>query len=266
MPDALAIALQQLKKNGLPVTPATEQALRNGLAKYGVATSANVLRAVTDNLLEGIRSIANPVQVMRDGVAVTEGATRSSLTGDIHQLLADFGTPQALAESLNLNFKINTAVKVSRGAGHFLTDQTDVDEYPAWELHRLYDRKVPRGFKQTKAGLVPVPDDAWDDLDGRWVRACIAANDIQALRVFQTTKRMVALKSSGVWSALGKGAGGYTDTLGNPFAPFAFNSGYGTDGVPLKECIELGLLEKGEQPARTPFDFTSLFNIQEAAA
>ncbi len=76
---------------------------------------------------------------------------------------------------------------------------------------------------------------------------------------------MIALKSSGVWQALGDGAGGYTDTLGNPFAPFAFNSGYGTDGIPYNECVKLGLLDAGDKPEGSGFDFMSLFGMEAAA-
>jgi tetratricopeptide (TPR) repeat protein len=58
---------------------------------------------------------------------------------------------------------------------------------------------------------------------------------------------MIALKSSGIWLALGDGAGGHDETLGNPFPPFAVGSGFRTEGVDRKETEELGLLEPGEE-------------------
>ena len=263
MSDELTTAIERLKRGGLQVPPAAEASLRRQLAEHGGALTQTMVDDFLQKFKDGIKSIIHPVQVLRPGETqtVTEGSTLPSLTGDLHKMLSGFEDGGAIAQMLNLNFKIDVAQKVMRGGGHFLTDQTDVDEYPAWELHRIYERAVPRGFKVgSKHSLVEVPGDAWDEEDGRWVKACGAAGDDDALRVFQQTGRMVALKSSGVWQALGDGAGGYDDTLGNPFAPFAFNSGYGTDGVPTKECVELGLLAAGEKAERTAYDFTKLFS------
>ena len=67
---------------------------------------------------------------------------------------------------------------------------------------------------------------------------------------------MVALKSSGVWLALGDGAGGYSDTLGNPFPPFAYNSGYDVDEITREDAVALGLMSEDDevQPAKTDFE------------
>ena len=54
---------------------------------------------------------------------------------------------------------------------------------------------------------------------------------------------MVALKSSPIWQALGDGAGGFRDTLGNPYPPFAFGSSYAWVHVDRLEARELGLLD-----------------------
>jgi hypothetical protein len=68
----------------------------------------------------------------------------------------------------------------------------------------------------------------------------------------------VALKSSDIWNQLGNLR---DDSLGNPYPPFAFNSGFDVDGVPLKECIELGLLDEGEKPRGSDFDWASLISL-----
>ena len=52
---------------------------------------------------------------------------------------------------------------------------------------------------------------------------------------------MVALKSSPIWQALGDGVGGFKDTLGNPYPPFAYSSGMGWTDISRRECAELGL-------------------------
>ena len=45
--------------------------------------------------------------------------------------------------------------------------------------------------------------------------------------------------------ALGEGVGGYDDSLGNAYPPFAFNSGMWTFDVGYDEAVDLGVLEEG---------------------
>lgn len=67
--------------------------------------------------------------------------------------------------------------------------------------------------------------------------------------------QMVALKASPIWRALGDGVGGFKDTLGNSYPPFAFGSSYGWREVDRVEAIELGLLSRALTVAnsRAPF-------------
>ena len=61
---------------------------------------------------------------------------------------------------------------------------------------------------------------------------------------------MIALKDSPIWEALGNGAGGFRDTLGNPYPPFAYGSGMDWIGIDRDECISLGLID-GDTPPST---------------
>lgn len=249
------LALQRDGKLPAMLTRPQLQAISRSMARYSEFIGQDAVEELTGKLLEGVESILNPKQVE----GVTKGATVSSLRGELTNLLAKFGDPQQLAGLINLDFKIETATSVAQGAQKLLRGQADVDEYPAWEFHRVYERDVPRGFRRGKGGtLIPVPDEAWDV---RWPAAAEESGDEDALRVFEETGRMIALKDSPIWQALGDGAGGYTDTLGNPFPPFAFNSGYRWDGVPRIECIELGLLESDEEPKAAKIDVHNLFAI-----
>ena len=110
-----------------------------------------------------------------------------------------------------------------------LSEQTEatVAMWPAWELTRLETRAVPR-----------------PDWDRRWAAAGLACNFEGALK-----DRFIALKSSPIWQELGNGAGGYRDTLGNPYPPFAFSSGMDWIEVDRDECIALGLIKEGEDIA-----------------
>ncbi|MGN0886658.1 MAG: hypothetical protein ACI4RT_06635 [Candidatus Spyradenecus sp.] len=67
-------------------------------------------------------------------------------------------------------------------------------------------------------------------------------------------RRMVALKSSPIWEALGNGAGGFRDTLGNPYPPFAYGSSYEWSELSRAEAQALGLLKAVENSAAHPQD------------
>ena len=111
-----------------------------------------------------------------------------------------------------------------------LAEQTDdvVYQYPAWELTRFESRAVPR-----------------PDWDRRWAAAGRSCGFEGALK-----DRLIALKNSPIWAALGNGTGGYRDTLGNPYPPFAYGSGMDWDDVDRDECIALGLVKKDEEIMR----------------
>ena len=80
----------------------------------------------------------------------------------------------------------------------------------------------------------------------RWTEAAKESGDDDALRVFQETGRMIARKDSPIWQALGDGAGGFRDTLGNPYPPFAFNSTRLVDNVWRDEAEALGFIRPTE--------------------
>ena len=107
-------------------------------------------------------------------------------------------------------------------------------EFPAWRLTRFGTRKDPRNWAE------------------RWAQAASAVGWDGVAR----NGEMVALKSSPIWEALGAGAGDHRDTLGNPFPPFAFNSGMDWESVSRDECEALGLSPDGQKPKRASLDNT----------
>lgn len=263
MTDDLNIAIERLKRGGLKVPAAAEQALSRQLDEFGSAIDANTKKQLRQKFLDGLKSINAPVQVQRAGEAltVTEGATPSSLTGAITKMLLPFDGGAAIAQMLNLPFKIDVANSVMRGAGNFLDAQLDVDEYPGWELFREFDVDVPRGFKMEKKSRVVVPDDDWP---ARWEEAGAASADDDWLPWKGDSQRGsgIALKSSDIWNQLGSLR---DDSLGNNFPPFAFNSGFRCAGVPYNECVQAGLIDDGDKADPAKIDFEKLFAIPEPA-
>lgn len=258
MPTPFDIALQQLVVGGGALPPATRAAAARSLQRYSGAVADNVMEAVLGRFFDGLKSIAAPRQEPReDGTTATVGDTPETVRANITALVQRFSNIEDLAEEMKLDFKIKVAREVTAGAGRFVADQTTVDAYPAWELRRVYERRMPRGEEPKN------PSDPWPV---RWAQAAAELPDSDAiLGIYQSTGRMIALKSSEIWQRLGDGVGGHDDALGNPFAPFAFNSGYDTGGVSRRECIELGLLRRDEQPQRSQFNWDQLIQLPEAA-
>lgn len=126
--------------------------------------------------------------------------------------------------------RLDLILKTQRGMAAScarLATQTEgvLHQWPAWELARVSERVRKRS-----------------DWHLRWAAAGSSCGFEGALQ-----DRFIALKDSPIWQALGDGAGGYRDTLMNPFPPFALNSGMGWIGVGRDECIRLGLIGEDEE-------------------
>lgn len=102
-----------------------------------------------------------------------------------------------------------------------------IADFPAWKLTRFVDSSNPR-----------------KDWPARWR----AAGDFVGWKGAVKPPgeypewSMIALKSSPIWDALGNGVGGFGDTFGLPYPPFAVDSGLAWDDVEDYECKELGLI------------------------
>lgn len=249
----LAKAVADLQKSGkLPrgLSRAQITQLARALQKYSSQVGERVIKRILDDWkskIETAQSLVAP-ETMRGPLA------------DLTPLVGS----EEIADRVRFALKISQ--EVASGAGQYLNQNLSpevVDEYPALEFKRLFARDVPRGERRgSKGALIPVPDDNWPS---RWQAAGEAVEDEDWLpwEGDAQTGRGVALKSSRIWQALGDGEGGYTDTLGNPFAPFAFNSGFMTFDVSRSETEKLGLLDKGEAAKPAQIDFSKLISFTE---
>ena len=152
--------------------------------------------------------------------------------------MAEQGTIQDLSSEGRLKLMLQTNLRMAMGYGRMIAGNSEyrLREYPAWELVRVYPRLVPRGSAESVSP-------GWYE---RWADAGASVGWVGAI-----DGPMMALKDSPIWQALGDGAGGYTDALGNPYWPFAFGSGMGWLEVPRAEVVKEGLISENEIPAKT---------------
>lgn len=145
---------------------------------------------------------------------------------------AERGTLRDLSSERRLDLMLETNRRMAANYGRMVAGNGDyaLREYPAWELVRLYERRIERGSPKS---LSP----GWMQ---RWFDAGAETGWEGAAR-----SEFAALKWSPIWQALGDGAGGYDDTLGNPYPPYAFNSGLGWREIGRREADGLGLLSGG---------------------
>ena len=142
------------------------------------------------------------------------------------------GTIKDLFSKARLDVILKTNVATARGFVRYANGMSPgaFAAFPAMRLLRIRQRKQGR---------------AWDV---RWKAAGDSVGWKGATPDFGTR---TALKDSPIWQALGEGAGGYRDGLGNPYPPFAWGSGVGVVDVSRKEAIELGLISDEELRAKT---------------
>lgn len=254
---------QMAARNVMPtsLTSAELSQVNKEIMRTTFTSAQTTLEALLDAYKKGIESIINPAQVAREGAEqmVTEGFNPASLRAFVKEYLGSIsykpaegeeGTIKDLSSDGRINLVIKTNTELAHGAGRFVqqnADQDVVDAWPGLELVRYEERAKERDWEQ------------------RWRIAAQVAGDPDAAAALELHGRMAALKSSGIWQALGDGAGGYDDVLGNPFPPFAFNSGMWTDEVDREDATKLGLLEEGEKAEPANFDLGSLFGMKEAA-
>ncbi len=241
--------LAQLQREGkLPagLSPAQLAPLEKSFAKWNGEVSQRIVQKI----------LADWQSKIQTAQSLTEPAAQRGVIYDLTKFVGN----DEIASSIRFALKISQ--EVASGAGQYLNQNLSpevLDEYPALEFKRLFDRTVPRGLKRgPKGALIMVPEDNWPS---RWAAAGAEAGDDNWLDWEGDAQggRGLALKSSGIWQALGDGAGGYDDTLGNPFPPFAFNSGFMTFDVSRKEAVNLGLIGVDEEAKPAPINLAELF-------
>lgn len=115
-----------------------------------------------------------------------------------------------LRSDARLNLILDTNVQQAQGYGSWAQGQDEaiLDQWPAQELFRAIQSRVPRDWSQR-----------WADAGGRFYGG-----------------RMIALKNDPIWSAISR--------FGLPYPPFDFNSGMDVRDIDRDEAIALGLIDR----------------------
>jgi hypothetical protein len=205
-----------------------------GSAEIRSSIASQILRqSVFSARMESARYLAQVQKVCAQvaGGGMNLAAARLELTRALRNMGHDTANAKGITDPASvrrLNLIIKTRSEMAANAARVnAQDESSVYAVPAWELLRFGQRRIPR------------------DWAARWKAAGDAVGWAGASRDYGA---MVALKSSPIWQALGDGAGGYKDTLGNPYPPFAFSSGMAWAGVERRECVKLGLISEDERP------------------
>lgn len=115
-----------------------------------------------------------------------------------------------LRSDARLNLILETNVQQAQGYGSWAQGQTEaiLDQWPAQELFRMTQSRVPRDWSQR-----------WADAGGRFFGG-----------------RMIALKNDPIWTEISR--------FGLPYPPFDFNSGMDVRDIDRDEAQQLGLIDR----------------------
>jgi hypothetical protein len=222
-------------------------------------TQIRALQAVADGvkaMLAGEGNLADAKLLLGDTLKALGYEAEKGFPGDKPDQVppATRGTLTDLASERRKTLIIDTQYKMAANAAFVAAGTEDEQrryQWPCYELVRIGRRRTPRGMARRKGGLVPKPGDDWPS---RFVAA--------GGELFDKGTRMIAAKGSDVWIKLGEGEGGYMDTLGNPYAPFAFGSGFGLREVARNECLLLGVIQPEDEIAKVPVKLATTLKAQ----
>ena len=214
-------------KDLLPTSLGSDE-LRSSIASDILRRSVFSARMESARYLARIREVCAQVSEGSINQATARARLLETLAQMGHSPL-DGGGLTNPASIRRLNLIVDTQRQMAASVSRLICQTPAVlERWPAWELTRLVGKAVPR-----------------EDWPARWRNAGESIGWEGALK-----DRFIALKTSPIWQALGDGAGGFRDTLGNPYPPFAYSSGMAWVAVDRETCERLGL--SGPEPETVP--------------
>ena len=184
--------------------------------------------------LEKIREVCSALAAGEINAAKAREGLLNVLSQIGYDTTADDGKLENPVAEKRLNLILETQRQMAASVARLSLETDDtLDMYPAWELTRADAPAMPR-----------------KDWPARWNAAGESVGWEGARKGIYYGSGVgigfVALKSSPIWAALGSGVGGYRDTLGNPYPPFAFGSYMDWVDVDRETAERLGLLRPDE--------------------
>ena len=232
----------------MPFTEALDShGIKSLLPTTGRTSSLQLLDSAIKRraIMSATVAIAEPLAKIRDSVTgILNGETdQASMRLGLKQLWEKLGYRpdpekigglQDLSSTDRINLQIETNVATARGAGWYEQgQQADVlDEFPAQELYRATS---PAGGAKAERDWA----ERWEKAGGKFYDG-----------------RMIAAKDDEVWNRLGDPSL-FPDALGNPWPPFAFNSGMRVRDVDRTEAEQLGVIEPDQQIEPQPLDLNA---------
>lgn len=217
----------------LPTTLGSEE-IRSQIAADILRRSVFSARMASESYLAQIRDVCAEVVAGKLSTAQARERLLKTLEAMGHSP-QDEGGLKNPASIRRLDLIVNTQANMAASVARVMSQTAGtLEDFPAWELTRFEGRRVPR-----------------KDWRARWTLAGQSVGWAGALPM-TSTGRMVALKSSPIWQALGDGVGGFTDSLRNPYPPFAYSSGMDWLDVDREEAERLGLKLPASQRIEVP--------------
>lgn len=248
LPDAVKILLA---KNVMPTSLDTagirelDATLRNQSFTSAQTLNPYLLQLYKDR----VAGILNPPKT--GTTPLNQGYIREEIKDFLHSIgyqpnPDEAGTLKDLSSDARINLVVKTNVEMAQGQGWWVQGQQAaiLDQWPAQELFRAEGRKVPREWV------------------ARFRRAGAATGDpIGTGWTITPDGRLIALKNHLIWQLLGS-PGLFSDGLGQPWPPFAFNSGMWVRDISRALAESFGLLKAGEA---APVPMTLAEALKEAA-
>jgi len=209
----------------------------SGLAQLSAQVRERALFSARQTRVDALATYAEQLQKLLSGT--TDRASARLELRDYYQSIGHVPENEEdltdHASGARINLVLDTNTQMAQGYGYLEAGNTDesLELYPCSELVRGEERRVTRGYKVVKGHLERDPDNSWP---ARWKAAAEQSGDTDALACLQTHRRMIARKDSPIWEALSE--------FGQPYPPFAFNSGMILQDVERDEAVKLGVIDE----------------------
>lgn len=212
-----------------------EQQLKQRAVFSARMDKAEVLQVLQENLEAIVSGLRDERGVYRSIPEAKAQLREAMLKAGVP--LEPYGTRkiQDFYSDARRDLMVRTNVLDTLGFGQHVALQGSLYNLPAQKLVRT---RIPKGGTASMRPWLQRWADALDAIGSDADSGCTIPGESGGV--------MAALINHPIWQALGGGAGGYGDSLGNPWAPFAFNSGMSTTPIARSEAISLGLLTEDQ--------------------